>query len=330
MDKPVPFFREREILEARPPKHAVDEHRPLGFFIEPERGRDGVVALTATVLLTNRECPFRCLMCDLWRSTTDRTVRPGSITRQIDHALNRLPTASRIKLYNSGNFFDARAIPPGEWEPIVDRVLPFDSVIVENHPRLCDARVLSFRALMGGRLEIALGLETAHPDVLRGLNKRMTVEDFIRAAGFLTENDIAVRTFLLLWPPFLGEEAGIDWTHRSIEIAFAAGAEVVSLVPLRPGNGLMEMLYAQGLARSPSLLHLEQVMEEALMHPQGRIFVDLWDAHAFMECRRCGPARIARLRTMNLSQQVPEPVNCVCQPPERRLRKPWTPSKQMF
>ena len=82
----------------------------------------GCVEDVATLFLTNRECPFRCLMCDLWRNTTDTRVPPGAIPQQIDYALARLPAARHIKLYNSGNFFDHQAIPPEDYAAIAERV----------------------------------------------------------------------------------------------------------------------------------------------------------------------------------------------------------------
>ncbi|HMC65711.1 MAG TPA: hypothetical protein VKI65_12295, partial [Gemmataceae bacterium] len=60
------------IVALRPPKNAVDPSRPYAFLVEPERTREGTVEDTAAVFLTNRECPFRCLMCDLWKNTTDQ------------------------------------------------------------------------------------------------------------------------------------------------------------------------------------------------------------------------------------------------------------------
>ena len=41
--------------------------------------------------------------------------------------------------------------------------------------------------MINGRLEIAMGLETVHPEVLRRLNKRMTLDDFERATTFLLQ-----------------------------------------------------------------------------------------------------------------------------------------------
>ena len=98
-------MNDREIIAARPPKNAVDPRVPYAFLVEPERTAAGDVADIATIFLTNRECPFRCLFCDLWKNTTDSRVPVGAIPEQIDYALARLPSARQIKLYNSGNFF---------------------------------------------------------------------------------------------------------------------------------------------------------------------------------------------------------------------------------
>ena len=59
------------ILAQRPPRPAVrDPNVPHGVFLERERLASGDVADSGVVLLTNRECPWRCLMCDLWKDTT--------------------------------------------------------------------------------------------------------------------------------------------------------------------------------------------------------------------------------------------------------------------
>src|SRR5689334_2038616 len=64
-----PQFGDAEILAARPGRKEHDPFRPQGFFLEQEYSRAGTVDDVATLLLTNRECPFRCLMCDLWQGT---------------------------------------------------------------------------------------------------------------------------------------------------------------------------------------------------------------------------------------------------------------------
>lgn len=306
---------EAEILAARPAKNKVDPRRPYAYLCERERTAQGNVEDVATIFLTNRECPWRCLMCDLWRNTTDETVPPGAIAEQIDYALARLPPAEHMKLYNSGNFFDAKAIPHGEHSAIADRVRAFSTVIVENHPKLCGETCVRFRDQLGAKLEIAMGLETVHPDVLPRLNKGMTLDDFARATEFLLRHEIAARAFVLLRPPFLNEAEGVEWAAKSVEFACSLGVGCVSIIPTRGGNGIMERLAATGQYAPPSIESLEQALTYGLDIARShaarpRVFVDLWDAEKFCRCPDCATARIARLAEMNLTQQALPPIKC--------------------
>jgi len=303
---------DREILTARPARNRVDPRRPYAFHVEPECSATGEVVDVATIFLTNRECAFRCLMCDLWKNTTEQTVAPGDIPHQIDVALSQLPPARQIKLYNSGNFFDHRAIIPEDYPDIAERVRSFERLIVENHPRLCTDECPRFRDLLNTELEVALGLETVHPQVLEKLNKQMTLDDFARAAEFLKSHGIAVRAFILLRPPFLDEAEGVEWATRSIKSAFAMGVECCSVIPTRSGNGIIDRLETEGQFAPPTLTSMETVLEAGLRFGHGRVLVDLWDAERFADCPHCAPLRIKRLNQINLTQRVPDPVVCGC------------------
>src|SRR5258708_4429683 len=72
------------IVALRPPKKVVDPARPYAFLVELERTMEGTVEDTAVLFLTNRECPFQCLMCDLWKNTTDVRTADGAIPGQIE------------------------------------------------------------------------------------------------------------------------------------------------------------------------------------------------------------------------------------------------------
>jgi archaeosine synthase beta-subunit len=302
----------RWVASLRPAKNVVDPQRPHAFFVEPERSENGAVEDVATLFLVNRECPFRCLMCDLWSNTTDRRVPDGAIIAQVEYALARLPAAPHIKLYNAGNFFDAQAVPPGDLSRIAELLAPFRTVTIECHPRLIGPRCLSFRDSLRPALRVAMGLETAHPEILRRLNKGMTLDDFERAAGFLRRNGIGVRAFLLLRPPFLDEAAGVEWAKRSLRYAFDVGVECCVVIPTRDGNGAMERLRAEGQWAPPRLESLEEVLAYGVGLHCGRVFADLWDIQNLFLCPRCGPARARRLDAMNREQAVAPPVVCDC------------------
>jgi radical SAM enzyme (TIGR01210 family) len=251
-------------------------------------------------------------MCDLWKNTTDERVPEGAIAGQIEYALARLAPARHIKLYNAGNFFDAQAIPPADWPRVTQLLEPFATVIVESHPRLVGERCLALRDQLRPALQVAMGLETIHPDVLPRLNKRMTLEDFERATRFLTGHGIAVRAFLLLRPPFLTEKEGVRWAKESLRFAFDVGVECCVVIPTRAGNGTMEQLQRQGHFTPPRLESLEEVLDYGIGLGRGRVFADLWDAERFYSCPRCGPARAERMRFMNLTQRPVSAVLCSC------------------
>ncbi|HEY3967227.1 MAG TPA: radical SAM protein [Planctomycetaceae bacterium] len=334
----IPLIADQLIVNARGPKNRVDPNLPYAWLIEPEPTAGGAVEDVATIFLTNRECPFKCLFCDLWKNTTDERVAIGAIPRQIDYALARLRPAPHVKLYNSGNFFDRQAIPAEDYAEIACRVAGFRTVVVENHPRLCGAACVEFRDLLtesakrrspdeavrgmacsesardanAPQFEIALGLETVHPDALSRLNKQMTLDDFRRACEFLATNRIALRAFILLKPPFIEADECVDWALRSIEFAFDCGVRVCSVIPTRSGNGVMEQLMRDRQFAPPRLAALEAVLDRGLALSHGRVLVDLWDVERLFDCSACGPRRAERLRQMNLAQQVLPPVPCFC------------------
>ena len=305
--------RTRWILERRGIRNAVDSQRAYAFFNEREPSDQGEIAEVATILLTNRECPWKCVMCDLWKNTLSETVPPGAIVQQIEFALCKLAPSSILKLYNSGSFFDSGAIPTAEHDAIARLCERFDRLIVECHPRLVGPRMLEFAQRLGSRkLEVAMGLETAEPSALNRLNKRFTLGDFQKAANFLRENGFALRTFLLVHPPFLASPIREEWMRKSMDFAWNCGTSVVSLIPARGSHGAMEELARMGEFAEPGLMDLEAAVEYGLGTRRGRVFADLWDLQRFSRCSHCFTPRRDRLARMNLAQRLEPPVSCSC------------------
>ncbi len=331
--------RDRFVLDRRPARPRHDPWRHQGLLIEEEPDPAGALATVATVFLTGRECPWRCVMCDLWRFTTVEDTPAGAIPAQLDQALAEIdagadaPSPSVIKLYNAGSFFDPRAVPVSDHDAIARRLARFSRVVVESHPALVGPAVDGLRDALARHgapgkttaLEVAMGLETAHPEVLARLHKRMTLDDFERAAAWLKTRAVALRVFLLVHPPFVPLLERQEWLKRSVDFAFACRATAVSLIPTRSGNGAMEALGERGLFEAPTLATLERAVEIARLavHSDslvgdgglqpgagGRVFADLWDLERLAACPRCAASRVERLRLQNLQQHSSPSVIC--------------------
>ena len=301
----------QEIVNLRPQRNTLNPEIPYHFLHETEPDATGALKKVNTIFLTGKECSFKCLMCDLWKNTITTPTSKGAIVKQIDYATTRLPNAEIIKLYNNGNFFDPKAVPPEDHEQIAARLVSYQKVIVENHPTLTNKNCLEFKSKLTTQLEIAMGLETIHPDVLPKLNKQLTPNDFKKAAQFLRANQIDVRAFILLNPPYLTDQKeNIEWVIKTVKFAFESGTQCCSIIATRSGNGIMETLEKQGQYTPATLDALEQVFETALKLKQGRIFVDTWDIRFLSKCPHCFEARKERLEAMNLHQEIYPPITC--------------------
>jgi archaeosine synthase beta-subunit len=311
--------RDRFVLDRRGPRPPHDPWRYQGLIVEDERDAEGRPSRMATVLLTGRECPWRCAMCDLWAYTITEDTPRGAIPAQVAAALEALSSRHEViaglKLYNAGSFFDSRAVPEVDYDDVAAIVAALPRIIVESHPALIGSRVDRLiealdRHAETGRprptLEVAMGLETAHPDALDKLNKRFTLADFADAAGGLERRGVDLRVFLLISPPFVPDDEQDDWLRRSIDAAFDCGAAVVSLVPTRTGNGTVEALADRREFSSPSVSDIERSFALALRHAggRGRVFVDIWDLERFATAASSVDSARARLHAMNLEQRT--------------------------
>ena len=302
----------RWIRSMRGEKSPMDPYLPYGWFNEQERNLDGEVKNVSAILLTNRECPYSCLMCDLWKHTTKDTVPTGAIPSQIEFALEKLSPATHLKLFNSGSFFDPRAIPVEDYPRIASLSSAFEQVLVESHTAFVGEESLEFSRILSGQLQVAIGLETVHPEILPHLNKGMSLEDFKLSVDFLQSNGISTRAFILLRPPFLSEVEGMEWACRSIDFAFACGVDVCSVIPVRSGNGALDKLSLDAYFQEPSIHSLERVIEYGIGLQKGQVFSDLWDLERFSRCDSCFTPRKERLNQINLTQEYMKPVECSC------------------
>lgn len=306
---------DRRIRGLRPPKAFVDPYTAHGSLIEEERRPDRSIERALTVFLAGAECPFTCSFCDLWRWTIDGPTPPGALPSQLARVIDALPAPlpDRLKLYNASNFFDRRAVPLEDLPAITELAASFAAVTVESHAATVGPATLAFARQIRGRLEVAMGLETIHPVASAGLNKRLDLAQFDRAARLLSENGIDLRVFVLLGAPHVDAGESVAWTIRTVEHAVERGAAVISIIPVRGGNGEMDRLQALGQFTPPTLAELEAALDGCLGFGPAVVTADLWDVERLPSCAQCRSARIDRLRGINITgRDEPRVVCALC------------------
>lgn len=267
------------------------------WLIEDERRLDGSIVPSVTVFLIGAECPFQCVFCDLWRHTLERPTPAGTLPRQLALAFAEIEAVSgrprQLKLYNASNFFDERAVPAGDLAAIARLCRGFERVVVECHPRLIGKPAGEFAERIDGDLEVAMGLETIHPQALRRYDKGMDLNDYRRAAAFLAEHGVGHRSFVLVRAPFVPAEESTEWTEKSVEFACEHGAVHAALIPLRvdtPGLAGIDV---------PTLADLEDAVAAVAAVSGAVVTADLWDLDRLRSCAACRSRRVRRLQAFN-------------------------------
>ncbi len=270
-----------------------------------------------TLFLRGAECRFHCTMCDLWQYTHVQSTRVGDIPEQLRQGLSDVastePQPTWLKLYNASSFFDNRNVPTEDLPNVASQVRLMQRVIVENHPRLLSSAALdSFRSQIApAQLEVAMGLETVHVEVLRKLNKQMTVDDFQSAIDLCRRSSVDTRAFVLLQTPWLDHEAALHWCQATIDAARSMGVRHISVIPVRSGNGAMERLIKSGEFTPPTALMLEKILTENISDQASLVTVDLWDWDKLRgTCPNCSASRRTRLAAMNVNRQPLPAIEC--------------------
>ena len=256
-------------------RRRIDVTEPVSVWSEKDLV-DGKIVDALVVILRSRGCFWAkksgCLMCGYNRDCME-TVSSKDIIAQFEKAMEKHAGQPFVKVYTSGSFLD-----PGEVDPEArDRILKLigeksDKALVESRPEFVSKNALGQIRSMVNNIEIAIGLETADDSIReRCINKGFAFKDFERACNTAREANASIRTYLLMKPPYLSEQAAINDTLVSIKIA-GPMSQTISINPMNVQRGtVVEGLWKKGFYRPPWLWSLLSVLERGSKITDARI-----------------------------------------------------------
>ena len=212
-----------------------------------------------------------CSMCG-YSNDTSEVITADNLIKQIQEVLPKFADKQfqSVKLFNSGSFLDETEIPVKAQDEIISLISAIEQVsevIVETRPEfVTSVRLQQLKEILGDKeLELGIGLESSNDYIrINYINKGFLFEDFAAAVKIAVENNVRVKSYLLLKPPFLTEKEAIEDAIQSIIDSIKVGARTISINPVNIQNGtLVYALWKDNLYRSPWFWSLKEVIQKA-------------------------------------------------------------------
>ena len=323
----------RQVATERRPAPAPPEaaSKYVNQWVEPEAiGSERVPAFV--LILRTRGCYWAdakgCSMCGYSKDTLGRSATPGELAEQVDRALRRYRGEPYVKIYTSGSFLDDREVDPGSRLTIVRRFSGARRLLFETLPEFPTEETMGpLTDTFAGELEVALGLESTDPVVLRRyINKGSTPDEYLRAADRVRSLGARAKGYLLLKPPYLTEEESVEDVVRSVAAA-APHFDTLSINPVHIQNGtVVEWLYHRGRYRPPWLWSVVEALRRGVALRGSSRLVSFPTAGGLARgphnCGECDAKVLAAIQGASLDQEFAEldRLDCVCRAEYAALR----------
>ena len=260
-----------------------------------------------------------CTMCG-YASASLSGVSSDDLMRQLDQAAQRYGNEPFVKIYTSGSFLDVNEIPKEVRDSIFERFKGAERILFESRPEFINEDVLR---TLPKNVTIALGLESSDPEVLEiSVRKGFTPEDSRKAGTMIKKAGLAVRTYLLLKPPYMSERDSIEDTVSSV--MFASGfSDEISINPVNVQKFTqLERMWKKGDYRPPWIWSLIEVMRRC----SGKVSARLMSSpsgggtqRGVHNCGECDKALLDAVERFSFSQNIKDLEAHAC-----RCRKTWS------
>jgi radical SAM enzyme (TIGR01210 family) len=228
---------------------------------------DDEVVDALVVILRTKGCSWArkkgCTMCGYFNDCNPQ-VEGDNLVIQMTKALENADGHRILKIFTSGSFLDDREVPPDTRGELLKAASDrFEMAIFETRPEYVTRESIEDCISSFGRIQVALGLESANDTVLKhSINKGFLFDDYTGAAYTIKNSGASVKTYLLIKPPFLTELESIKDCVESARKTKDT-TDVISFNPVNVQRGtLVERLWRRDEYRPPWLWSLVRILEE--------------------------------------------------------------------
>ncbi len=277
------------------------------------------------LILKTRGCYWAdvqgCSMCGYSRDTLGRSASSAELAQQIEEAKGAYRGEPYVKVYTSGSFLDDREVDPESRRALLaafsGRARRF---LFETLPEFVRPEAIEpLKAAFEGELEVALGLESTDPTILRKfVHKGENPEAYLDAGDRVRAIGLRSKAYLLLKPPYLTEKEAVRDVVRSIGSA-RSHFDAMSVNPVHiQGGTVVEWLYQRRRYRPPWLWSLVDAMRQGAEVRDGRRLVTFPTAggrpRGPHNCGTCDAAVLGALEEASLSQEFGslDRLDCAC------------------
>lgn len=228
-----------------------------------------------------------------------------------------------LNLFNNGSFLNENEIQKEAQIEILKMVQknPYIKVVVlETRPEFVTEERIAMvkKYLKDKRVEIAIGLEMMDDDLrFTCINKGFTRARYEKAAKIIVDN-LHLRTYVLLKPPFLTEKESVEEAVRTIEYAFSVGCETVSLETCTIQDyTLVKYLSDRNAYKTSWLWSIVEVVKRTAH--MGKVIVGMFQFYPSpvkvpYNCDKCSDRVLAAIKKYNetLDVTVLDNLDCEC------------------
>ncbi len=213
---------------------------PIKDYIPFHEGQKELEKLTHVGITTSRGCPFKCSFCasasrfkHMWRATS-----PPRVGELLQHLHDKFGV--RYFRFFDDNFTVNKKRVIKVCQEIIERGLDVSFRIEARVDSLNDEMLIALKKAGCHLMEI--GIESGSDEILKNLNKKITVQQVRDAVALSKKHGIATKGFLMINLP--GEKTSD--VLKTMKVSLLPDFITVGILTLLPGAPLTERLKKEG------------------------------------------------------------------------------------